>query len=350
MTEQILFEQNKHIGFITLNRPEALNAINLPMIKALQKQLSLWQEDKTIHAVILKAAGEKAFCAGGDVRFLYEAKEHKENAQLDFFWQEYRLNYFIHQFKKPYIALMDGITMGGGVGISLHGSHPIATEKFSFAMPETSIGLFPDIGASYLLAKCPDKVGLYLGLTGKRIDAYDAKAVNLVKSIIASENVSILIDNLIHTDLSSDPFKAVDACIREYELAKKEAQIETRLKAIDTCFLGDRMEEILIALAKYDDEWANQTLDILEAKSPLSLKVTLEQLHRAKTMSLAECLTMDYRLVNHFMQDKDFYEGIRALLIDKDKTPHWQPRNLSQVSPEKVSSYFEMNGLELILE
>ena len=169
MTDDIVFERKQQIGLITLKRPQALNALTLPMIKALQQQLLQWEGDKSIHAVVIQADVGKAFCAGGDVRWLYESGLAKNPEQMQFFWHEYRLNHTIHQFKKPYIALMNGITMGGGVGISLHGSHPVATENFVFAMPETGIGFFPDIGASYLLARCPGQTGIYLGLTGNNL-------------------------------------------------------------------------------------------------------------------------------------------------------------------------------------
>lgn len=169
MTEEVLFSQEGQLGFITLNRPKALNALTLTMIMALQKQLSIWKEDYSIKAVVVQAVPGNAFCAGGDIRWLYNAGRSKDSEQMQFFWHEYRLNHFIHHFGKPYISLLDGITMGGGVGISLHGSHPVASERFVFAMPETGIGFFPDIGASYLLNRCPGFLGVYLGLTGNKL-------------------------------------------------------------------------------------------------------------------------------------------------------------------------------------
>lgn len=348
MAMDISFARKEHIGIISLNRSDALNALNLGMIKAFQQQLSLWQNDDNIHAVVIKSDVEKAFCAGGDVRWLYEAGLQKSPAQLEFFWHEYRLNHYIHSFKKPYIALMNGITMGGGVGISLHGSHPIATERFVFAMPETGIGFFPDIGASYLLARCPGYAGIYLGLTGNRLNAEEAQSLNLVNYVISSTQIERIIDSLIYTDLSTKAHQSVDVCLQEFATPRHPPfSLQTK---IDNCFAFDTVEEILAKLEKNDDEWSITLINNLAKKSPLSLKVTLAQIKKAKNSSLADCLKLDYCLVSKFMRDSDFYEGVRALLVDKDKNPHWQPATLELVSAAKVADYFasESNNFKLI--
>jgi enoyl-CoA hydratase/carnithine racemase len=349
MTRDIAFSREQHIGLVTLKRPQALNALNLPMIKALQQQLLLWQDDNSIHAVIVQAEEGKAFCAGGDVRWLYETGLAKNPEQMQFFWHEYRLNHFIHQFKKPYIALMNGMTMGGGVGISLHGSHPVATERFIFAMPETGIGFFPDIGASYLLARCPGQTGIYLGLTGNRLNAADALALGLINNMIDSEQLPQVLASLIQTDLSADAHQRVSACLQEFALPDAAAPIENERAAIDSCFAKDKVEAIFTSLESRSDDWSLAIKRSLEQKAPLSLKVTLAQIHKAKSLSMGDCLKMDYRLVNHFMSDSDFYEGIRALLVDKDKSPHWQPESLALVSAAKVADYFEDGHAELAL-
>ena len=200
MTQDILFTCEKHIGVVTLNRTKALNALTFQMLVALHDQLQLWDDDPAIHAIVVKAAEGRAFCAGGDVRLIYQFGLDANPQKMEFFAHEYRLNHFVHTLKKPYIALMDGITMGGGVGISLHGSHPVATERFRFAMPETGIGFYPDIGASYLLSRCPGSFGVYLGLTGSQLGAADANALGLVKHVIGSEQLPAVMCDLVEAD------------------------------------------------------------------------------------------------------------------------------------------------------
>lgn len=349
MTSEITFTREGQIGLITLNRPQALNALNLAMIKALQQQLQLWNDDNKIQAVVVQAAAGKAFCAGGDVRWLYEAGLAKNPEQMQFFWHEYRLNHYINNFKKPYIPLMDGITMGGGVGISLHGSHPVATERFVFAMPETGIGFFPDIGASYLLSRCPGQMGIYLGLTGNRIGAQDAHALGLVKYMIAANKLEAVLESLLKTDLSKDAHQSVKACLTKFVMSTEHAPIESEQIEINACFAQSTVEKIFAALQAKGNEWALATLHNLEQKAPLSLKVTLAQIQKAKSMSMADCMKMDYCLVSQFMQEPDFYEGVRALLIDKDKSPHWQPESLALATEAKVADYFECGQEELSL-
>lgn len=341
MSQDILFSREGAIGFITLQRAQALNALSLPMIQALQHQLLDWQEDNSIHAVVIQAVPGKAFCAGGDVRWLYESGRKEDPQQMQFFWHEYRLNYFIHQFSKPYIALMDGITMGGGVGISLHGSHPVATERFVFAMPETGIGFFPDIGASYLLSRCPGSFGQYLGLTGHSLHAHEAKALGLVKTIIPSEKIQTLIHQLVEADLSQDAHARVDACLLAMMSDNADVIPIPQASIINDCFGNGTVELILNALENQNDEWSQSQVIHLNKKSPLSLKITLAQLQKAKFLDMGDCIKMDYCLVQHFMKDVDFYEGVRALLVDKDKTPHWNPQDLAQATDQMVASYFE---------
>jgi enoyl-CoA hydratase/carnithine racemase len=344
MTQDLLFTQQGQIGLITLNRPNALNALTLGMIKELQKQLFAWKKDQAIKAIVIRAVAGNAFCAGGDVRWLYQLGPQCIEEQMEFFWHEYRLNHFIHHLGKPYIALMDGFTMGGGVGISLHGSHPIASERFVFAMPETSIGFFPDIGASHLLTQCPDSLGIYLGLTGNRLNASEAKNAGLVKELISSEKMSLALEALSSADLSTNAFQKVDSCLQEY-IHTSDKVSPTHL--IKECFSLDSMESIINALDAHEASWAKEVSKVLKQKSPFSLKLTLAQLHKAQGLSLAECLKMDYNLVRHFMMDNDFYEGVRALLIDKDKNPRWNPEHLELVMESKIINYFEPSAQHL---
>ena len=352
MSDEVLFKQKGQLGIITLNRPSALNALTLSMIQAMQKQLQQWKQDNSILAVVVVAAPGKAFCAGGDVRWLYNAGKHGDSQQMQFFEHEYRLNHFIHSFGKPYISLIDGMAMGGGVGISLHGSHPIASERFVFAMPETAIGFFPDIGASYLLNRCPDSLGIYLALTGNRLASQDAKCAGLVKYIVASESMPKLLEALIAADLSSDAVAQVNACIEQFAKPHDASEVSQLNPLIDICFTQASVELIYQALEKLDNQWASSIAESLKKKSPLSLKITLAQMHKTKAFSLAECLKMDYDLVGHFMQGSDFYEGVRALLVDKDQNPQWNPSALDLVTEKMVISYFERagTGLELIGE
>lgn len=351
MTEELLFSQEGQLGFITLNRPKALNALTLSMIMALQKQLSIWKEDNSIKAVVVQAVPGNAFCAGGDIRWLYNSGRSKESEQMQFFWHEYRLNHFIHHFGKPYISLLDGITMGGGVGISMHGSHPVASERFVFAMPETGIGFFPDIGASYLLNRCPGFLGVYLGLTGNKLGPHDAKKAGLVKQVVFTEQMKSMIDALKNEDLSEDAFSRVDHCISSFTsdgLSTEASQIKP---LIDVCFSKPTVELIRESLQSTEGVWALGVDNALLQKSPLSLKITLAQLQKAKGLSLAECLKMDFDLAGHFMQGSDFYEGVRSLLINKDKNPQWKPSSLDLVTDTMVVNYFERSssGLELMV-
>lgn len=346
MTKEILFSQEKHIGIVTLNRPQALNALTFSMILTLQKQLQNWEEDIDVHAIVIRASGDRAFCAGGDIRWLYDTGRCSPTETLLFFKHEYQLNYFISKMTKPYIALMDGITMGGGVGISLHGSHSVACEKFIFAMPETAIGFFPDIGASHLLARCKGAAGIYLGLTGSRLDDHEAHHLGLVKYRVASSQIDTLLSQLIEADLFEDSHTKVHNYLQMYAAPKKTSTLPTQ---IEENFQFNSMEAIMESLGRREDTWCQNTLQTLTTKSPFSLKVTLSQILKAKTKSLAECLHIDYCLVNHFIKSHDFYEGVRALIIDKDKSPHWQPASFKEITQEQVEHYFQSSTQENFL-
>lgn len=339
MSEDVVFSQQEHLGVITLNRPQSLNALTLEMVKAIAHQLESWRDDVTIHAVIIRSTEGKAFCAGGDVIGLYNGRRGSPE-QMTFFKEEYRLNQLIHHYPKPYVALMDGMTMGGGVGISLHGSHPVASSSFIFAMPETTIGFFPDVGASYLLSKCPGKIGVYLGLTGHRLHADEAYAAGLVKYLVESTGFDDVLGALRQTDLSCDAHARVSACLdRFHKSTHSHAFTELQLK-VDSAFAYKDMIALMSTLEKHDDQWSQELIQTLKQKSPLSLCVTLAQLNKADEMSFDECIQMDRCLAYHFMKDSDFYEGVRALLIDKDKSPHWSPNALSLVGPSQIKGYF----------
>ncbi|MGV3740637.1 MAG: enoyl-CoA hydratase/isomerase family protein [Gammaproteobacteria bacterium] len=339
MTVECFVQDN--IGWMLLKRPKSLHALTLPMIDMMTTHLLQWQRDPEVHAVVIQAEPGKAFCAGGDIRQIFDLRG-EFSQQLNFFEREYRLNQLINDFPKPYIALMDGITMGGGVGIALHGSHPVAGEHFSFAMPETGIGFFPDIGASHILAKCPGNYGFYLGLSGDQISAKDALGLNLVSAIVPAQQFSKLKDTLAHADLSTNAHEMVSQCIHEFSEPAESSTLLKKQEGIDACFVPDNMERIMDRLAQRKETWFQDLRERLITKSPLSLKVTLQQLRMARSKTMAACLEMDGRLVRHFLQDQNFYEGVRAAIVDKDKRPHWQPLTLGEVTPLMVNRYFEV--------
>lgn len=349
MTEQsqdVLFETidgtGGAIGLITLNRPQALNALTHAMCLQIDEKLQFWEEDQHIKAIVIQGTGEKAFCAGGDIRHLYDlGKQKRYKEAMQFFHDEYRLNYRISNYSKPYIAFMDGITMGGGMGLSIHGAIRVGTERLSMAMPETGIGFFPDIGGTYFLPRCPEEMGTYLGLTGARINAADALYVNLVDYVVPSYRLPELFKVLIDTEFASGDKDIVNALFEPFITPTESCELYCHRDIVEECFSKNTIEAIIESLKEHQSSWYQQALENLKKKSPLSLKVTLEALRRGVTMDLKRCQEMEVNLCDHFMRDHDFYEGIRALLIDKDKNPQWQPVSLDKVTKEKVNSYFE---------
>jgi enoyl-CoA hydratase len=336
MSSSLIFSKKKHLGLITLNRPQALNALTHEMICDLSSQLKIWAQDPEVQIVVIRSDHERAFCAGGDVRSLYELGRQSSEAPLRFFKDEYQLNYLIAHYPKPYIPLLNGITFGGGVGISLHSDYAVADENFLFAMPETSIGFFPDVGASYLLSKCAGATGIYLGLTGARVTAKEALALKLIRRIIPLSKFEILLEDLFTIEPKKNVAQQVEERFQQYQMNQGTPLHD--LKEINLCFESDSIEKIKSNLEKSNTPWAIKTLNELNQKSPMSLNVTLEQLKRAKNSSLQACLTMDYVLVYHFMRHQDFFEGVRALLIDKDKSPQW----FDVPTSEGVMDYFEL--------
>ena len=341
--EEIIFTEldgiDGKLGLITLNRPQALNALNHLMFKALNQQLAHWEDNKNIKAVIIRAAG-RAFCAGGDMRVAYQLGIKKDPLLKNYFADEYRMNSRVYHFSKPYIALLDGITMGGGAGISIYGSHRIATNNLVFAMPETGIGFFPDVGAAYFLSRLPYRMGFYLGLTGASIAAVDCLALGLVDHIVAKENFNEIILKLQNTSLTQHSDAAVTEVIRLYsQLAQKSDLLHHQVE-IETCFSKETVEDILETLERYPSAWCEQVFNTLALKSPTSLKVTLRQLQLGEKLTFDKVMEMEYRLMCRFIEGHDLFEGIRAQLIDKDKKPNWQPQRVVDVDDSEVASYF----------
>jgi len=337
----ILFEVRGGLGVVTLNRPKALNALTLEMCTAFDRQLAAWAGDPAVRAVVVEGRGERAFCAGGDVRAVWRAGKDGEPLTADFFRVEYRLNRRIKTFAKPYIALIDGVTMGGGVGISVHGPFRVASERTLFAMPETSIGLFPDVGGSYFLPRLADSLGMYLALTGARLKAADALYAGVATHYVASARLGALLDALQAALAAAGPVEEVLASFAD---DPGPAPLAAHGETIARCFKGDSFEAILNSLAAESGEWAAQTLATLAACSPTSLKVTFEQIRRGAKLDFDAAMIMEYRLSQAFMGGHDFYEGIRATLIDKDNAPRWRPASLDEVTPAMVAAHFAPLG------
>lgn len=352
MTKEIIFDEmpgiGGSIGLVTLNRPQVLNSLNENMVTSLYKKLQEWGRAMHIKAVVIRAVEGKAFCAGGDIRMVYDkAREHLPT-MTDFFYEEYQLNRAIYHFPKPYIALMDGITMGGGVGVSIHGSHRVGTERLLFAMPETGIGFFPDVGGTYFLPRLPHHVGYYLGLTGARIKIADSLALGLVTQQVTHTQLPEVLKALAETKLGSQARQSVTEILNTFHHKTDIAPLETSFAEIAHCFKAHDIEKIMDRLHASKDAVCQEAYKVLLTKSPTSLKVTLAALQHGNTLDFDGCMRQEYRLVTRFLLGHDFIEGIRAVIIDKDQAPAWQPATLNDVSASTVSHYFEPLPRELV--
>ncbi len=342
--EDVLLSQRGSVGFIVLNRPKALNAITFDMVTCIHAALTKWEADPAIKAVVIEGAGDRAFCAGGDVIAVSKAGQTQDPLSREFFQAEYRLNRAIHQYSKPYIAFLDGITMGGGVGLSVHGDCRIVTERTMFAMPETGIGLFPDVGGSYFLSRCPGQVGLYLGLTGARLGAADMLSIGLADHYMPASTREAFFAALENADWSTGSSKdVVGACAKDFLADAGTGDLEFQRDLIDETFSATTMEEILARLQAEGSDAAQTILKHLSTKSPTLLKVTLVQLRRGVQQDFDTNMQMEYRMVRHALRPgSDFHEGVRALLIDKDKSPHWSPDTMQAVLDTDVDAFFKV--------
>jgi enoyl-CoA hydratase len=335
--DEVLFEERDALGLITLNRPRALNALTGAMCVAIDAQLVRWQDDDAIKAVVIRGAGERAFCAGGDIRALYEAARAGGADLSDFYRHEYRMNARIKHFPKPYIALLHGIVMGGGAGLSLHGSHRIAGANAVFAMPETGIGLFPDVGGSWFLPRLPGEIGMYLALTGSRLTIADMLYSGIATHSVPAVHWEMLIDRIAAGD---SPEAALTGLTNEFGLP----DLAEFLEAIDRCFAHDSVEAILAALDEDDSEWGPLAATAIRMKSPTSLRISFRELRAGRSMSFDDCLRMEFRMVTRVMAGHDFFEGVRATIIDKDNEPTWSPETLPEVTDSDVDAYFAPLG------
>jgi len=347
MSEDILFEHRGQIGLVTLNRPKALNALNADMCLALHKKLDMWAADDAVKAVVVTGSGDKAFCAGGDVVSLYKsgmAYRDGDESSLEwrrFFREEYRMNVAIKEFPKPYIAILDGITMGGGVGISVHGRYRIATERTLFAMPETGLGLIPDVGGGWFLPRLEGEVGMYLALTGDRLGPAECCDLGITQSFCSSNQLEDLLAALAE---NADDVGGVLA--RHPENLKGSKLLPHKI-AINTFFAVGSAEDIIETLGNSKSDWAQSWHQRLLKKSPTSMKVTFRQMRLGRVLeNFRENMKMEYRIVNQIIKGHDFYEGVRAILLDKDNKPEWNPGTYEEVSKEMVETHFENLGAD----
>lgn len=349
-TPEVLAEVRGQVGFITLNRPKALNALSLSMIRVLTDCLRAWRDDPAVKAVAIRGSNKTgpfgAFCAGGDIRFFHQAALADDSSLEDFFTEEYALNHLIHTYPKTYIAFMDGIVMGGGMGISQGANIRIVTERTKMAMPETHIGLFPDVGGGYFLSRCPGRIGEWLALTGEMIGAGEALAFGLADVCLDVAQLASAWDALACTDFA--PSGAIDQWTATYSIAAPAHSTGARGQ-IHHYFLLDSVSAIVQALEADDGEWAQHTAATLRKRSPLMLHVALEQVRRARTLSLADDLRMERDMVHHCFHlqhlgrsasQSETVEGIRALAVDKDHAPRWNPARIEDVTADMVAPFF----------
>ncbi len=341
--DEIRFERSGRAAIVTLTRPQALNAVTHRMVKALDKALDAWEHDREVGMVVVKAEG-RAFSAGGDILHIYEAGRAGK-PPVEFFADEYRLNARIARFGKPYVALVNGIVMGGGVGVSFHGSHRVLTENAQFAMPEVGIGFFPDVGASHLLPGLGGGFGMYLALTGNRIRYGDALWSGLATHAVKAEDQAALLDGLAAV---GDP----DEVLRGLSFSAERETDQSALDAIARHFSQPSLHDIIDSLgqAAAADGFAQKTLATILTRSPTSLRVAWRQISAGRTLSMDECMKMEFRILNRMLAGHDFYEGIRAAIIDKGSKPLWRPASLDDVGDAEIDAYFQSLGsLELAL-
>ncbi len=330
------------IGHIVLNRPKALHALNQSMCSKILDALKRWAGDPDISIVLIEhLPGTRGFCAGGDIRMLATSGAKDGREARAFFATEYRLNAAIKSFPKPYLALMDGITMGGGVGLSVHGSHRLATENTVFAMPETGIGLFPDVGGGWFLPRLSGELGTWLALTGARLKGSDVVAAGIATHYVPSELINNLKAQLFSADFDTGPGEMLDEILRHKTHNVPSPAYGPHYALINRCFASDRMEDILIALGQEESDWAQEQVRILATKSPRTLKVTLRQLREGAALTdFEENMRLEYRIGARQVQSHDFIEGVRAVIIDKDQKPNWQPATLEGITDDSIGEVF----------
>lgn len=359
---EILISSNVNMKNIYLNRPEALNALNLTMIRSLVPMLHRFEDSYTAQIILLRSEHEKAFCAGGDIRFLYE--NGKTDVASTFFREEYRMNYLLSTMETPIISILNGITMGGGVGLSVHGRFRVATENATFAMPETAIGFFPDVGSSHFLPKLGEdlklekSLGMYLGLCGIRLKGEELAALGVATHYIESKYIDEVEENLTSLKLhskylsSKDKFDAVDSALQKFEMDDATENVNDEfVETIQHVFGNkeDTVADIMNRLEKLNTKWSNKTLQKLKKASPISLLVTHRMLREGQNLSMKECLQMEYRIACRMMNNPDFYTGVDAMVISKSRQPKWKYDTIQDVPNDEIDAFFQPLQQELKL-
>ena len=341
----VLAQVRNHIGHLTLNRPGGLNAIDLEMVRSLQQHLDAWAQDSTIKAVVLRGAGEKAFCAGGDIRSLYDSYKSGGSLHTTFFEEEYALDLTLHHYAKPVLALMDGYVLGGGMGLAQGADLRLVTERSRLAMPEVAIGYFPDVGGSYFLTRAPGQLGTYLGVSGVQIRASDALYCGLANWYAESARLPELDQNLDSLQWHQTPLEDLQQLLATFAVQTLPDAPLAKLRPLtDQVFALDSVPAIVAGLravtAADSREWALETANLLQTRSPLGMAVTLQMLRYGRELTLEQCFALELHLDRQWFDRGDLIEGVRALIIDKDKTPHWNPATLDELDPAHVASFF----------
>lgn len=346
MSQDVLIRQQGGLGRITLTRPGALHALNTPMCAAILNAVRAWAGDPSVHLVwIDHQEGTRGFCAGGDIRMLAESGAGDASEAREFFRTEYRMNAALEAFPKPILSIIDGVTMGGGVGLTVHGSHRVATERTVFAMPETGIGLFPDVGGGWFLPRLAGELGTWLALTGSRLKGVDVAAARVATHFMPSELIPALARQLESADFSDGAAALLGEILGRFTHAIPPGSFAPHRETIDRCFRFDTAEDILTALDTDPGDWAHTEAATLRAKSPETVKVALRQLREGRRLeSFEDNMRMEFRIGWRKVQSADFLEGVRAVIIDKDNTPVWKPARLEDVSAADVDRYFAPLG------
>ncbi|AXS40257.1 enoyl-CoA hydratase/isomerase family protein [Breoghania sp. L-A4] len=342
--DDVLFDVRGRAGFVTLNRPKALNALNHAMVRAIITQLDAWDDDPSVAHVVIEAAGDRAFCAGGDIRVIYEqGRGHGapgNPAQLEFFADEYRLNARLKHYPKPTVALIDGIVMGGGVGLSVHGTHRVGGARTTFAMPEVGIGFFPDVGATYVLPRMPRQTGIYCALTGGRLKQADALWAGILTHAVPSERFAAI---ALALEQATDIVAVLDGFHEQPPADAKAEPLADLAPDIERIFSGPDVAAILAGLDAESGahaEWAARTAAAIRRQSPTSVCVVFAQMRRGAKLDFDDAMRLEFRIVSHILKGHDFYEGVRAVIIDKDGAPQWRPARLEDVAAVDVETHF----------
>jgi enoyl-CoA hydratase len=347
----LIARREGHAGIIRLNRPKAINAVTLEMLFDIDRALDQFEADPAVAVIVLEGAGDRGLCAGGDIRALYESSKVSGDLGKVLWREEYILNARIAEFPKPYVAFMDGIVMGGGVGLSAHSSHRVVTERTKLAMPEVGLGFFPDVGGTWLLSHAPGEIGTYFGLTGQTMNGPDAVYARFADAVVPSQKLAALREALTRVHPGTSPGE-IATLIAGFATGERSGPVAAMQSRIDVWFAHERMEDIVAALRGDGSELAQSTLKTLGEKSPRGMVVTLRLLRLArKPRTLEECLVREYRAALEVFRSDDFREGVRAAVIDKDRNPKWSPARIEDVTPEMLTPYFaEIGADELVFD